>query len=677
MLLVHTIAKNTFFKKYLIPLFLFVLTLFLYSHNLSQSVYGGDVGDFVTAASVMGVPHSSGYPLIVLLGFLLTRIHLFTPAFMVGLISVFSASIAVTLFYLFSLSLIKNKFIALISALVLAFNYLFWFYAEIAEVFALNNLFVVAIMFLAYLYYQKKNIKYLYVLGLVTGLSLTNNYIIAFLFPSALMLILVNYKQILLKPMVLVKGLLCFALGLLIIFYIPFASLHNPPLDWANIKNLRSFLDFIFRKDYGYLGVGTTPDLNLAQRILILKNYFSSLIFQLTIPTMVIVFTGAIALFKKNKLLLASFILAFFLSGPFFISILGLGFTRNFDVGIYERFFSMSSVVILFFFPPGLKLITDFLSSLFKKNTFRNLFIAVFLIIPLLLFKHNFEKTNLHNIWIGDNIGYDYLASLPKNSYLFMLSDISIFNTWYVKYVLNFRSDVTLLNSVGTPNLEKITGAYKKQFPKDAKNPDLIIKVLTNLSKMSPVFTTNPLQPQKGQKLIWMPYGIVFKLVISEKDIPDEKSFLKLENDIWDKFKNSNFERNTLSLGSLTIAEIPRFYSNAIVAEAGFLIKHYNDQKLAQLLYQKAILIDEHNPDAYVGLASYQSLKQQCGLAEKNLKLAMGIDPFNSYSHLLLYANYKYCFKDSKKANQVAKEYKQIFRKDLVNEFEKGLNFTQ
>ncbi|MBI2034467.1 MAG: DUF2723 domain-containing protein, partial [Candidatus Levybacteria bacterium] len=101
----------------ILPSFLFAFSLFIYLHNLSLSIYGGDVGDLVTAAIVGGVAHPPGYPLFTLLGFILTRLNIFTPAFMVGLISVFSSSVSVLVYYFFSLKLTNSKLIAFISSL--------------------------------------------------------------------------------------------------------------------------------------------------------------------------------------------------------------------------------------------------------------------------------------------------------------------------------------------------------------------------------------------------------------------------------------------------------------------------------------------------------------------------------------------------------------------------------
>lgn len=670
----HTIISKLPLKKIVIPLILFVLVLSFYLHNLSLSVYGGDVGDIVTSAKVMGVPHPSGYPLITFLGFLLTRINFLTPAFMVGLVSVVSSSLAVVIFYYLSRELTKNKLISIISSLILAFNYLFWFYSEIAEVFALNNLFTISLIFFAYLYYRYKKNKFLFVLSFLTGLSLSNNYIIAFVFPSVLILILANYKNILFKPKILLTCFLLFLSGLSLYLYIPIASSFSPPVNWNNVNDLGSFLNVVLRKDYGYIGVGATPEVNLFQRLIIERNYFFSLITQLTIPVILLVLLGTFSLFKKNRRVFFSFFLAFILSGPFFIAILGLPLINSFYIGIYERFFTMSAVVILLFLPLGIQAFVGILNMLFKKDIFEKLFIAVFLLIPLLLFKYNFNKTDLHNEWIGDNFAYDILSPLPQNSNLLIIGDTALFNSWYVSYALNFRRDVNLLSDSGNQNLQKLTKDYIKKFPKAAKDMDVTAKALAELVKTKPVFSTNMVQTKKRDKLIWVPYGIVYKLLVSEKEIPSKKEFLIQEEKIWNKFKNSYFDKVSLTRGSLTISDIPRAYSDGLLAEGNFILSQYQDLSLAVLFFQKAQLVDETNGNVYLGLATHSSLNKKCKEAGDYIEKSMSVDPFNRYAYLLSYTNYKFCFGDLSKTEKVVKEYKSLFKGDLAKEFNKSVS---
>lgn len=657
-------------RKYFLPIALFFGIFLVYLHNLSRSVFGGDVGDFVSSAMVMGVPHPSGYPLITLLGFILTRFHILTPAFMVGLISVFSASVATILFYFFSLEVTKSKLISILSVLVLAFNYLFWFYAEIAELFALNNLFVILLLFLSYLYYKTNKIKYLYILALFTGLSMTNNYIISFIFPSMVLLIFSNYKEFLKKPKIILNCFLLALLGFAVYLYIPIASFSNPPVNWGNVKDLGSFLDVILRKHYGTFGVGLTPDLVLMEKLVIQKNYFLYLIYQLTIPVIFICILGIISVFRKSKLLFVSFVLAFLLSGPFFIAIIGLPLLNSFFVGVYERFYSMSSVILLFFFPFGLQLFVQALNSFFGKRTYEKLFIAVFLIIPLLLFKYNFNKTDLHNVWIGDNLAYDIVRTLPLNSTLLLTGDNAIFNTWYIHFGLKVRPDINFITMVGNDSVGKLNKNYLKRFPKESNNPDLIVKVLLDLSKRSPVFSNLQIHPSKGKKTTWVPYGLVYELVSDPKKMPSKEKFLETQTKLWDSFINKNINlTNNLAVNIPTISEIVSAYSNSLLATGSYIYTHFNDSKLALLYFQKAVKFDNNNSNAYFILANFQMNNLNCKQAMDNLNKAININPLNNYAYYSLYIDHKYCFKNNNSAKEVAEHYKRIFKGDFFKDF--------
>jgi len=69
---------------------LFLLFFSFYCFFQIKSIYGGDSGDFVTAAWVWGIPHPPGYPFYSLISSVLVHlIPFFTPAWRIGLISSF------------------------------------------------------------------------------------------------------------------------------------------------------------------------------------------------------------------------------------------------------------------------------------------------------------------------------------------------------------------------------------------------------------------------------------------------------------------------------------------------------------------------------------------------------------------------------------------------------------
>ena len=139
-------------RLFLVSFFIFVSAAFI--NNLTRDVYSGDIGDLVTAAYVFGVAHPPGYPLLTFLGFVLSHLPLsIPPVSKVALLSVISSLSAFFFLYKFCFMQTKNFFISILSVSILAFSYMFWFFAEIPEVFALNNLFVIALFYFAIKFY--------------------------------------------------------------------------------------------------------------------------------------------------------------------------------------------------------------------------------------------------------------------------------------------------------------------------------------------------------------------------------------------------------------------------------------------------------------------------------------------------------------------------------------------
>jgi len=639
-------------KKNKLPLAIFFIVFIVYVHNLSRSVYGGDVGDLISAAFVGGVAHPPGYPLFTFLGFLLTRINLISPAFMVGLISVFASSLAVVFYYRLSLKITNSKFISLISVLILAFNYLFWFYTEIAEVFALNNFFIILLIFLALLYYKNKTIKYFYLLFFFTGLSLTNHQTIILLFPSLLILTYSNFLKEKNKLKKLILSLFFLMLGLLPYLYVPIAAFRNPVINWDNVKDLNSFLHLILRKDYGTFSSGLFAPPNVQQRVVILNTYLFNLITQLTIPTILISITGAITTFVKNKKLFFAFFLGFFLSGPFFITYAGFPLVSGFALGVYERFIIFSSIMLLLFLPTGLKNVSNFIHSLVNKKININFIISIFLIIPFMLFYFNFPKTDLHTVFTGDYLIYDIFSPLPKNAVIVLTGDTIMFNARYVFYALKYRPDIVILD-------------YEHVIDKNLL-ADLLIKESKNRS----IFSIVPTQKSKGGKIIWMPYGLTYELLASAKEAPTKDNFLNIQTKIWNSFKyikSKDYQSNKLALESLTISEIKKTYSDAMLNTGTYVYAHYNDKKGAYAIFNKAENIDDKNPNVYFTLGLYYLVEKDCQKAQENFDMAININPIDTESYKYLIYDYKYCFKNDSKANSIIKYYNSYFKTDIIS----------
>lgn len=666
-------------KQFLLPLVLFILFSFFYIHNLSGSVYGGDVGDLITAAKVMGVAHPSGYPLYVLIGFFLTRLEIFTPALLVGLISSISSSVSVLLFYLISYKITKNKLISLISALILGLNYIFWFYAEIAEVFSLNGLFVLILFSLALLVKEKKKVNYLFILAFFTGLSLTNHFTIILFFPSVLILIYDKIWNLIKNPKHLLTAIFFLLTGFSIYLYVFIASSHNPPVNWENVKDLDSFLRLILRKGYGTFSAGSFTPALFSQRLITLKVYSISLLTQLTTPVILLLASGFIYSFLVNKRVFFSILVGFLLCGPFFIGYAGFPLASSFLLGVNERFTLMSLIVILLYLPFGILAYKNIVNKLFRKTTYENLFLLVLLIIPFSLFFYNFPKTDLSNITIGDDFAYDYLTPLPKNSLLLIAGDTSLLNTWYVHYALGFRQDIKVLNLNalrGHDYYDIQRDLYLKINPKDENDPDLKLRIFEYVAKSRPVFSTDAIKPVgKYDGIKWMPYGLTKKLMFKNENYPSQQEFIALIDSIWGKFryyKNLLKEREkSVALGNLTISEIPQTYSDALLYTGNFILSEYKNKNLAKDFIKNAINTSPQYYKAYEAMGVYYLGSGDCKNAEINLQKSNELYRFDKTNYYLLYLTYSNCFNDKIKQKEVISNYKKVFASDFEKDFKK------
>jgi hypothetical protein len=202
----------------LVFLIFLVVVSYFYLTCITSDIYSGDLGDIVTAAFVFGVAHPPGYPLLVSLGAIFS--HLPFPLAIVSrvtLVCLIASLLSLFFFFRFCIKITKNLVISILSVSILAFSYQFWFFSEIPEVFALNNLFVIVLIYFGFLFYQQRKTSYLLLFFFFLGLSLTNQLQIVTIYP-ALVLFIIPRLYIFLEN----KKLILFSLGSLILGLIPY-----------------------------------------------------------------------------------------------------------------------------------------------------------------------------------------------------------------------------------------------------------------------------------------------------------------------------------------------------------------------------------------------------------------------------------------------------------------------
>jgi hypothetical protein len=133
-----------------------LLSLSLYARTLVPWPLPGDSGEFQVLAYELGVAHTTGSPVYLLLAHLFQRlVPLGDVAYRVNLFSAFMGGLTIGGVYLAGWLLSGNRWAGLFGALSLAVGFTFWSQALIAEVYTAGAAFLVAVFVLVVTWYHR------------------------------------------------------------------------------------------------------------------------------------------------------------------------------------------------------------------------------------------------------------------------------------------------------------------------------------------------------------------------------------------------------------------------------------------------------------------------------------------------------------------------------------------
>jgi hypothetical protein len=228
-----------------------LVALGVYLRTLSPTVAGGDSGELITAAHVLGIVHPPGYPLHTLLGKLFSLLPIGPGvAFRVNLLSAVCDALAASALCWGVARWTRSLWAAAFSAALFAFSPLVWPYAVTAEVFALNNLFAAGLVALIAAASVGARRSLLAPACFWLGLGLTNHHTLVFLGAPAIAYVAFLERETLTPRRVVIAGA-WFLIGLLPYVYLPLAAAAHPPASWGDPTTLSGFLTHVLRREYG------------------------------------------------------------------------------------------------------------------------------------------------------------------------------------------------------------------------------------------------------------------------------------------------------------------------------------------------------------------------------------------------------------------------------------------
>ena len=472
------IALQKIEAKYYYLIAISLLTFLVYAFTACPYPSGyADSDELIALGYSLGVNHPPGYPLITLLTYLATHIPFpISIALRANLLNVLLQTLTVSMVFLTALELLSTLFAeskkrlvlgycaAAACALTLAFSFLFWSYSTVLEVFSLNNLFAIMLVFIALKIRKASTFptKHWLCFTGTLGLALAHHQTIVLLLPGLAFLLLPYFFSV--KPKLILKNRGMLFQGIILLFLTFTVSysllfilrISNAPFSWNFEPTVNGIVRMITRKEYAEIhtvdGIQTGAyytGFYLPENVRAFKEYLTvSLPNHFGLPALGLMLSGLIILLIKGKgslrLSFLSFITCCCFFPAFYLTLLSPG-SRPLDYyqvsGLTERMYLMGYVLLSLTIPIA---IYGLLSLV--KNRVKAVYLGIgILILPLYLVLSNFSAVNMRQYSSIADYVHTALDAVEPEAIVICFSDISCFSLFYAQAVENYRPDVTVI----------------------------------------------------------------------------------------------------------------------------------------------------------------------------------------------------------------------------------------
>ncbi|MFH1415581.1 MAG: tetratricopeptide repeat protein [Elusimicrobiota bacterium] len=384
------------------------------------ALHVGDSGELIAAGCILGNAHPPGYPLFSILTKIFLAFSRSRPAYGANLAQAVYGSLSV----FFAFLLLRSVFTGILKKSVrdtaAFFGSLFmisgtWFIqqATVAEVFMLNLLFIIMIL------YALQNKKYS-LAGFLAGIGLGNQHTLVLVFPTVLIYLFSEKEDVLNR---FLSFSIWAAAGMSVYLYMPIRAASGVPLNWGDPSNLKNIVRVITRRDYGTFSLhgGTTP-FSAVKALGILKYFFSELSLKMTPAGAAASAAGMFMYIKKRRVWGISLLVFFIFSGPVFFIM------TNMDLNSSGR-----SILARFFLLPYAACTMGAAGIFLIKSRFK----YILLILPLYLSTVNFSWGPSRPAAL-DNYIRDITDTLEKGEPLYVMKggvgDDMVFGLAYMKW---------------------------------------------------------------------------------------------------------------------------------------------------------------------------------------------------------------------------------------------------
>jgi len=229
-------------------------SLLIYASTALPGVSFGDWAEMQQVPARLEVPHTTGFPLYTVLGWLFSLLPIGSVAYRADLLSAAAAAGAVGMTVLIAGRLGVRPLIALAAALALAGTATLWEEATFAEMNGLHLLLSAIVIHRALVWRDERRDRDLRLGALFAGLSISNHLLALSVVPIVILWVaFAGGWQIVRRPRLLAECALLFAAGLSFYLLIIVRALAGPPEVYGWLLTVDGFWDFVtgakFRSD--------------------------------------------------------------------------------------------------------------------------------------------------------------------------------------------------------------------------------------------------------------------------------------------------------------------------------------------------------------------------------------------------------------------------------------------
>ncbi len=571
----------------------FTIPLSIYLLTLAPSVTFFDSGEFITAISCLGSPHSPGYPFFVNYGKPFTWLPFGSVAFRVNFATAVSGALACYGTYLLTVYLLQKEQIsanksldslvkkgaALAAAVAFCCSPRLWLQSNHDKPYPLLAFIVAITLYLVLRWrdsYREGNERpsFIFMAAFLSGLATGTHQTIILMIPSFAFLILTMNWKIVFRIRDFIAAFVFGILGFAINLHLPIRASKFPLLNWGDPQTKEQFLWHFLRKGYPSEKVERGWSLLWSQ-----INAFN-IPFEFTVFGLFIMLIGIGIYFLKRR----DEILAYLIALISFLTVIVGHFNAPLElIFLTEEFFTPLYMYSAVFIGMGLYYMVSKVLLLVNRTSFAEnsripwatAFLALIL-LPATVCALNYVKNDQHNNYVAYDYGSNVLRSAQNGAILYTWGDSGAFPLWYIQGVEKMREDLDIVHTPhlvfdwyidGFPRLFK--NSILRRIPLDSQSPEnVLLLAAAEQYPLRPVlidYSTRFSVPFSGYKFIQK--GVTYQLYAAgspTKSTPDMS--------VWDLYATRGFMGKEMFFRDLDTGKAILIYANSRMEVAEVLI---------------------------------------------------------------------------------------------------------